>query len=586
MTFINRTYSEHKQRLMNLLKTHFPTMFVNINETSPETGFIELLAYTLDILSFNQDIVFSESQLKFAQEIENIYSIIQNNYGVKPSLVTPAHCNISVSQLLPAKNNQPDWNYALNINNLIISSENNPAVQFSVINGVDFNVDDNRSIEIFSEDDNTNDVLFYRVTKNVKAISGYIKETQFQITSPEKYKTITINDNNIIDIVSITDSSGNDWFEVPTLAIDTVLTNVPNTSFTYDSEQSMPYLLKYKKVNRRFEVNRKDSETIEIIFGSGRNITQNFAVNDYNILGQTNEITVHDTDFLSNSVFGIMPENTILTVKYRVANGVTDNVGTNELNQISYLTFDETFNNNTDIRLLNTIKQSITAINTNVATGGDIIDDTTIMKSHAIKKYASNDRLVTADDYENLVLSMPPKFGRIVKSFVKKQDNNALGIDLYTLCYDNNKNFITPNINIKQNLKNWLANRRILTDGITIKNAFIINIALYLEITTLPNYNPQSVLYDCLYRLKTLLNNNNMYINTPINISNLKVEIDKIDGVQTVVNLNFTNRVGGDYSNVKYNIFNATSNNILYPAKTPSIFEVKYPNIDITGKVV
>lgn len=586
MTFINRTYAQHKARLLDLLKTYFPNIFVNIQETSPEMGFVELLAYTVDVLSFNQDVVFSETQLKYAQEIENIYSILQNNFGVQPNIVSAAHCKLAISQLVPAINNEPDWRYALNIDTLVVSSNNNPLVQFNVPFGVDFNVDDERKVEIFSEDANTNDVLFYIVTKTVDAVSGYEKETEFQITSAEKYKTLSITDDNIIEIVSVFDASGNQWHEVPTLAVDRILTSVPNENFNYNSQETMPYFLKYQKVNRRFETVRKNNETIELTFGSGQNVSQTFALNEYNILSQSGSINASDTDFISNNVFGVIPENTTLTVTYRVGNGMEDNVGVGELNQISYVTFDETFNTNTNEQLLNTIKQSLAVNNTNIATGGDMIEDSNILKSYGIGSYTTNERLVTTDDYHNIVLAMPNKYGRVVKSFVKRQDNNQLGLDLYVLCYDSNRNFIAPNSNINANLKSWLTTKRILTDGITIKSAYIINIGVYIEITALPNFNPQSVLYDCLYTLKTLLSNDNMHINVPINISKLKVELDKVQGVQTVSKLSFSNKYGGNYSNVKYNVQTATVSNIMYPAKNPSVFEVKYPNIDITGKVV
>lgn len=586
MTFINRTYAQHKARLLDLLKTYFPNIFVNIQETSPEMGFVELLAYTVDVLSFNQDVVFSETQLKYAQEIENIYSILQNNFGVQPNIVSAAHCKLAISQLVPAINNEPDWRYALNIDTLVVSSNNNPLVQFNVPFGVDFNVDDERKVEIFSEDANTNDVLFYIVTKTVDAVSGYEKETEFQITSAEKYKTLSITDDNIIEIVSVFDASGNQWYEVPTLAVDRILTSVPNENFNYNSQETMPYFLKYQKVNRRFETVRKNNETIELTFGSGQNVSQTFALNEYNILSQSGSINASDTDFISNNVFGVIPENTTLTVTYRVGNGMEDNVGVGELNQISYVTFDETFNTNTNEQLLNTIKQSLTVNNTNIATGGDMIEDSNILKSYGIGSYTTNERLVTTDDYHNIVLAMPNKYGRVVKSFVKRQDNNQLGLDLYVLCYDSNRNFIAPNSNINANLKSWLTTKRILTDGITIKSAYIINIGVYIEISALPNFNPQSVLYDCLYTLKTLLSNDNMHINVPINISKLKVELDKVQGVQTVSKLSFSNKYGGNYSNVKYNVQTATVSNIMYPAKNPSVFEVKYPNIDITGKVV
>jgi hypothetical protein len=49
-----------------------------------------------------------------------------------------------------------------------------------------------------------------------------------------------------------------------------------------------------------------------------------------------------------------------------------------------------------------------------------------------------------------------------------------------------------------------------------------------------------------------------------------------------------TNKFGSSlgYSNYSYDILGATQNNVIYPSIDPMIFEVKYPNVDIKGKVV
>jgi len=70
--------------------------------------------------------------------------------------------------------------------------------------------------------------------------------------------------------------------------------------------------------------------------------------------------------------------------------------------------------------------------------------------------------------------------------------------------------------------------------------------------------------------------------------------LDRVDGVQSVLRpdregnggLKIFNRFNGNYSPNKYSISNATKNGVIYPAKDPSIFEVKFPNNDIRGKVV
>ena len=64
--------------------------------------------------------------------------------------------------------------------------------------------------------------------------------------------------------------------------------------------------------------------------------------------------------------------------------------------------------------------------------------------------------------------------------------------------------------------------------------------------------------------------------------------LDKVNGVQTVNDIVINNKTGVSlgYSNYAYDIEGATINNVVYPSLDSMIFEVKYPNIDIQGRVV
>ena len=72
------------------------------------------------------------------------------------------------------------------------------------------------------------------------------------------------------------------------------------------------------------------------------------------------------------------------------------------------------------------------------------------------------------------------------------------------------------------------------------------------------------------------------------------VLLDGVKGVQTVPRpdaegvggLQIYNKYNGNYSPNKYDLTLATKRGVIYPPKDPAIFEVKYPNVDIKGKVV
>jgi hypothetical protein len=213
--------------------------------------------------------------------------------------------------------------------------------------------------------------------------------------------------------------------------------------------------------------------------------------------------------------------------------------------------------------------------------------------------FAAQSRTVTTQDYIIRCYSMPPKFGSVAKAYIVQdqqlnpQNNfetvpNPLALNLYTLGYDSNGSLTSLNKAVKENLKTYLSHYRMLTDAINIKNAYIINIGIVFDIIALPEYNSNEVLLMCIDKLKSMFNVKNWQINQPIILSKIYSELDKVDGVQTVSRLDVVNLYDADsgYSGNYYNILDATRNGIVYPSLDPSIFEVKYPNKDIVGKVV
>ncbi len=124
--------------------------------------------------------------------------------------------------------------------------------------------------------------------------------------------------------------------------------------------------------------------------------------------------------------------------------------------------------------------------------------------------------------------------------------------------------------------------------ALNIKDAFVINIGVDFEITCRPTYNNTETILRCIERLRVLLTNERAQINGSIDINALKVELDKVDGVQTVNDLTIRNlySTAEGYSGNVYDIPSATKNGIIYPSLDPCIFEVKYPNRDIKGRTI
>ena len=159
---------------------------------------------------------------------------------------------------------------------------------------------------------------------------------------------------------------------------------------------------------------------------------------------------------------------------------------------------------------------------------------------------------------------------------------------MFVLSQNSNGQLDYAGIGLKNNIKTYLSQFRVIGDNIEIRDAFIINIAIDFEIIVLPEFNNNQVLIDCVTSLQSHFEINKWQINQPIFIRDLYVKLDRVKGVQTVKNINIINKSGttSGYSAYAYDIPYATQNKVIYPSLDPSIFEVKYPNSDIKGRVV
>ena len=190
---------------------------------------------------------------------------------------------------------------------------------------------------------------------------------------------------------------------------------------------------------------------------------------------------------------------------------------------------------------------------------------------------------------------MPSNLGAIAKAYAapQKLEDLSMGevpavVDLYVLGYDSTKKLNTASTALKQNLKTYLSEYRIINDSVKIKDAFIINIAVDFDIIVLPNYNNNEVLQNCVTALQEHFQIDKWQINQPIIIKDLSILLDKVEGVQTIQNIVIKNKTGNSigYSDYAYDVKGATINNVVYPSIDPMIFELKYPNTDIQGRVV
>ena len=608
--YLNRDFSDIREKLIEFSQTYFPDTYNDFSPTSPGMMFMEQASYVGDVMSFYLDNQLQETFTQFARQTNNLYELAYM-FGYKPKATGAAQTVISLFQQVPAKNLGggnfvPDFDYAITIGeNSTISSQLNSNINFLIEDKCDFSVSsslDPTEIEIYQVAGN--DPVYYLLTKTRNAISSTINTTTFTFTTPEQFQTIDITANNIIGILDITDSDGNVWYEVDYLGQEMVYDNIKNTNpndpNNVANNGDTPFLLQLKKVQRRFATRLTSETNLKIQFGAGNpNDTDELITPNPNNVGmglpfEQNKLTTSysPTNFLFTNTYGIAPSNTTLTIRYLTGGGVESNVPASDLTALN--TTNTTFNNiNLTTPIANYIFGTLAALNKEAASGGKDGDTDEEIRQNTIIQTTTQQRTVTLDDYLVRSLNMPPKFGIVSKAYIEKPPLNNQSTTLETLCLyvlsqNSNGQFLTANNTLKNNLRTYLSQYKMIGDSIEIKDTYIINISVDFEIVVLPNFINSQIILSCIESLQNYFNRDNWQINQPILISDLNILLDKIEGVQTVKNILISNKAGtsSGYSQYAYDISGATLNGVIYPSLDTSIFEVKYPNTDIKGKVV
>jgi len=591
--YINKEFGDFKTQLTEFAKNYFPDTYNDFSPSSPGTMFIEMAAYVGDVLAFYQDTQLQETFTQYAKDPANLYAIAYM-MGYRPKISTVSEVELEVSQLVSATGTgySPNWDQAIVLGaNTVVTATSTGNPKFLITDPVDFNFSssyDPTSIVIYSVD--SGNPAEYILSKKVKAISGVIKTYSETCESAEKFKTIVIEDTDIIGILDITDSDDNKWYEVPYLGQSTVYTDAANVAA---DRAAVPYSLQLEKVNKRFVTRFTSTGQMQIQFGAGvvEGDETNFLPNPKNVLNNSTGIGINSLDqaydpsnFLFSKSYGLAPSNTVLTIRYITGGGIVSNAPANTITQASGVTTSAT-----DTSYVNTL-----TFNNNLpATGGKDGDTVEELRQNALRSFGEQSRAVSLQDYTVRAMSLPPKYGTLAKIYVTQDQSanstdsfsNPLALALYTLAYDNEGKLTTSSTNLKANLRTYLSQYMLLTDAINLKDAFIINIGVQFEIITLPNFISKEVLLRCTEALKVHFEIEKWSINQPINVSSIFTLLDKVKGVQTVQKIKVYGRTGGNYSEYAYDVEGSTKDNIVYPSYDPMIFEVKYPDIDIQGRV-
>ena len=626
VNYTSKDFSTIKADLIEYTKAYFPDTYKDFNETSPGMMLIELSSYVGDVLSYYIDYNYKENLLATATEKRNVRRLSEF-LGYKVPNKTPSVVRLKVTTTIDANaDGTPNYGQAPSSidSGLQIASNVDSQILFETTGEIDFTSsgsgDPAVSAPILNSD---GEASSYTLTRYVRAVSGQTKTKSFSVSSPTKFLELDLGDDNVVEIISCIDSSGQNWYEVDYLGQEKVLKEThysddPNRTTAYDQglgEENgvsesiipVPYVAEYIKTNKKF-ISKfdEDTQTYKVCFGNGLFRFSNSGSNVDPV--EQAGVTINGTNIAdipgaigstigNNLNLGETPANTIMTFSYRVGGGATSNVQAGELT---------TINNAPD-----GVTISVTNDEPSVGgTDGQTVDE---IRHNAGAFFATQLRCVTKEDYTARIQSIPTKFGSIAKSFVERLDGGTLLVS--TLSYNQNKQLVqTPQL-VLQNIATYLNQFRMINDqvdfGFNLKevlfSGYIINFGVNFKVNYDRRFNPTEVKLNVIQVIKDFFKVGKMQFRQSININDLQYNILGLNGVIGVKELTLfqdgndeyasgrklyyykgDGEVIGDDNNYgfQFNFNDALQDGIYRPSVSPAVFELKNPNQDIYGKVI
>jgi hypothetical protein len=623
VNYTSKDFSTIKADLIEYTKAYFPDTYKDFNETSPGMMLIELSSYVGDVLSYYIDYNYKENLIATATEKRNVRRLSEF-LGYKVPNKTPSVVRLKVTTTIDAKaDGTPDYGQAPSSidSGLQIASSVDSQILFETTSEIDFTSSGSGDPAISAPTlDSNGEAESYTLTRYVRAVSGQTKTKSFTITNPTKFLELDLGEDDIVEVLSCTDSSALTWYEVDYLAQEKVLNQThysddATRDSAYDQGDAtdslstipVPYVAEYIKTNKKF-ISKfdEDTQTYKVCFGNGLFRFSNSGSNVDSV--EQVGVTINGNNLAdipgaigstigNNLNLGETPANTIMTFSYRVGGGATSNVQAGELTNI---------NNAPD-----GVTISVTNDEPSVGgTDGQTVDE---IKNNASAFFATQLRCVTKEDYTARIQSIPTKFGSIAKAYVERLDGGTLLVS--TLSYNQNKQLVqTPQL-ILQNIATYLNQFRMINDivdfGFTLNDnlfsGYIINFGVNFKVNVDRRFNPTEVKLNVIQTIKDFFKVEKMQFRQSININDLQYNILGLDGVIGIKELILfqdgndeyasgrklyyykgDGEVIGDDNNYgfQFNFNEALQDGIYRPSISPAVFELKNPNQDIYGKVI
>lgn len=595
--YVNKDFESFKRDLMRYAQAHFSGSFRDYNEVSPGMTILELQAYVADVLSFYMDQQFLEIKQETARQIDNVEAFAKMR-GYKPKGKRAARVPVQFVIEVPASSTagKPGPDVSL-VQRMLAGSQvlGTNGTTFETIDDVDFSQFTAGDVQP-SQYDNNGHATFYAVRATVDCIGA--KTVTEVLTTPDAfvpYLKLQLGQSDVVEVLDVKDQAGNSWYEVDWLAQSVVYDQIVNTG----SDLSLvPYVLRWRSAPRRFVVDRRLSDATTFLqFGNGQGTQYNdelipsIANMALPIPGRKTfaNFAIDPQNFLKTSTLGLSPYGQKLLARYRVGGGTETNVDAFSINKLGTVFWDAIPASMDQAKALS-IRSTLECVNLVPSEGGGPAESIDEIKTNAGSYFAAQQRAVTKDDYLAHVFSMPERFGRIEKAYIKPSDFNAYAVDLHVLSLDSQGLLQPPTITLQQNIKTYFAKLRMVTEGINVLPAYVIDVGVNFGIVVSPQFNRTEVLTNCMNVIKVYLDVGSMQIGEPLVLSDMKSQMQSVLGVISVYKFDVSSFFGTNpdtglvyRSDTSFDVAANTKHGIVY-APPDSVFQVHYPDRDIVGE--
>jgi hypothetical protein len=590
LNYNKRNFFEIKEEIKSFIKSNYPDVFLNLEDNSVGSVFIDILAGTAEANYFNLDRVFQETQLENAQLKKSLFNIAKN-LGVKLPNKKPSITLINISANVPAQNDSFNESYLPIVK--AGTQFTNGSVIFELLDDVDFSLNtSNQGIPnrtIIPNLNSFNEVVTYTITKQEIVYNGSTKLSRRYITTNEAkpFYQIILPDDDIIDITSIVVKTGN-ITELPTddefNDQDLQYFQVDYLAETEIFIETSPLISEngvrkgnWKKIKKKFVKEFNEDGFCRVTFGGGNSSSNVFN----NTLENADNFSKIESYLYNTSLGEKIPANSTIFIKYRVGGGLDTNLGPNTINIINNRNITV---NGSSVSVNQAVLNSITCNNPIPALGGKdalTIDELRNMISY---NYSSQNRAVTLEDYYAILFRMPGKYGVPFK-FATSLRNNKIIYNIVGIDSEGRLNNTSTDL-LKQNISEFLTAYRMVNDYIEVEDGQIYNLEYRINVLVEKTSTND---FDIIARIiKEVLSFHSPYkakIGENVYIGRL---IEAINNVPSVININSIkafNKVAGLYSSnqMSTSFSDDTTKEIDLSDGTiynsyDGIFEIKYNN--------